>query len=143
MSEIARVRKKIPEIFEPMMVPHLEQIDKMISPGLTILRWTSLNIDAYVDSVTTSVKSLELLIDRAIDIWSIQIEGNLSAIQSTQLCELPENEPWTIEQFVNKTRVRLYDSMYTVQVSLSWLYIFYYIYIQLQVTRVLCNQILL
>ena len=125
------------------MVPHLEQIDKMISPGLTILRWTSLNIDAYVDSVTTSVKSLELLIDRAIDIWSIQIEGNLSAIQSTQLCELPENEPWTIEQFVNKTRVRLYDSMYTVQVSLSWLYIFYYIYIQLQVTRVLCNQILL
>ncbi len=126
-----------------MMVPHLEQIDKMISPGLTILRWTSLNIDAYVDSVTTSVKSLELLIDRAIDIWSIQIEGNLSAIQSTQLCELPENEPWTIEQFVNKTRVRLYDSMYTVQVSLSWLYIFYYIYIQLQVTRVLCNQILL
>ncbi len=107
VSEIARVRKKIPEIFEPMMVPHLEQIDKMISPGLTLLRWTSLNIDAYVDSVTTSVKSLELLIDRATDIWSIQIEGNLTAIQSTQLCELPESEPWTIDQFVNKTRVRL------------------------------------
>ncbi len=88
-----------------MMIPHLERLDEMISPGLTILRWSSLNIEAYVDSVMGSVKSLELLINRAKDIWEVQIEGNLQAIRSTQLCELPENEPWTPDQFISKTQV--------------------------------------
>lgn len=88
-----------------MMSPHLERVDEMISPGLTILRWSSLNIEAYVESVMGSVKSLELLIDRAKDIWELQIEGNLNAIRSTQLCELPENEPWTPDQFISKAQV--------------------------------------
>ena len=105
VSEDVRIRNKVPEIFEPMMVPHLERVDEMVSPGLTILRWTSLNIEAFVDSVTTSLQSLELLIDRARDIWEIQIEGNLKAIQTTQLCVLPESEPWTPDEFVSKTQV--------------------------------------
>ena len=105
VSEDARIRSKVPEIFEPMMFPHLERVDEMVSPGLTILRWTSLNIEAFVDSVTTSLQSLELLIDRASDIWEIQIEGNLKAIQTTQLCVLPGSEPWTPDEFVSKTQV--------------------------------------
>lgn len=105
VMENARVRRKIPELFEPMMVPHLEKVDEMISPGLTILRWTSLNLESYVDSVTVSLQSLELLIDRATDVWEIQIKGNLEAIQNILLCDLPESDPWTPEQFVAKAQV--------------------------------------
>ena len=105
VQEDARVRRKIPELFEPMMVLHLERVDNMISPGLTILRWTSLNLEAFVNSVSSCLKSLELLIDRANDVWKIQINGNLEAIRSTLLCELPESDPWTPEQFTAKTQV--------------------------------------
>ena len=105
VQENVRVRKKIPELFEPMMVPHLERVDEMISPGLTILCWTSLNLEAYVDSVTNCLKSLELLIDRATDVWEIQIKGNLDAIQNTLLCDLPDNEPWTPDQFIARAQV--------------------------------------
>ena len=87
------------------MVPHLERVDEMISPGLTILRWTSLNLESYVESVTGSLQSLELLIDRATDVWEIQIKGNLEAIQNTLLCDLPDSDPWTPEQFIAKTQV--------------------------------------
>lgn len=79
----------------------------MISPGLTVLRWISLNLEAYVDSVVDCLKSLELLIDRGTDLWEIQIKGNLEALQNSLLCDLPENNPWTPDEFVAKTQVNV------------------------------------
>lgn len=105
LNENNRIRGKIPELFEPLMEPHLERIDEMLSPGLSILRWTSLNIRAFTESVHESLKKLELLIDRATDVLEVWIEEELRVIQSTKLCELPDNEPWTVEEFLQKTEV--------------------------------------
>lgn len=105
LSENSRVRGKIPELFEPLMGMHLERVDEMLSPGLSILRWTSLNIRAFTESVHESLKKLELLIDRATDVLQVWIEEELRVMQSTKLCELPENDPWTIEEFLKKTEV--------------------------------------
>ncbi len=99
------VRGKVPENLVPLMTPHYEKIDSMLSPGLVLLSWTSLNLGHYVDSVTASLESLELLIDRAKDMLGIQIEGVLEEIASTLLCDLPGNEPWTLEEFVSKIKV--------------------------------------
>ena len=100
-----RVRAKIPEILVPLMTPHCEKVDEMISPGLSMLRWNSINLTHFSDSVTDALESLELLIDRSKDILDIQIEGVLKDITSTLLCELPGNEPWTIEEFVSRIKV--------------------------------------
>ena len=105
LTENSRIRGKIPELFAPMMEPHLERVDEMISPGLSILRWTSLNIRAFTESVHKSLKELELLIDRARDVWEVWIEAELKVIQNSQLCELPDNEPWTMDEFLQKTEV--------------------------------------
>ena len=105
LNENKRIREKIPELFEPLMEPHLERVDEMLSPGLSILRWTSLNIRAYTESVHKSLKGLELLIDRAKDVLEVWIKKELAVIQNSQLCELPENEPWTIDEFLQKTEV--------------------------------------
>lgn len=105
LNENSRIRGKIPELFAPLMEPHLERVDEMISPGLSILRWTSLNIRAFTDSVHKSLKKLELLIDRARDVWEVWIEAELKMIQNSQLCELPDNEPWTMDEFLQKTEV--------------------------------------
>ena len=105
VEENGRIRGKIPELFAPLMGPHLERVDEVISPGLTLLRWTSLNIGAFVESVQESLKELELLINRASDILEFRIEGVLKEIQATPLCELPDNEPWTMDEFVARTQV--------------------------------------
>ena len=105
LNENSRIRGKIPELFAPLMEPHLERVDEMISPGLSILRWTSLNIRAFTESVHKSLKELELLIDRARDVWEVWIEAELKVIQNSQLCELPDNEPWTMDEFLQKTEV--------------------------------------
>ena len=107
VSENARVRGKIPELFVTLMGPHVEKVDEVISPGLTLLRWTSLNIGSFEDSVYKALEELELLVDRVTNILELRIEGVLQDIQTTPLCELPDNDPWTVHQFVSKTQVRI------------------------------------
>lgn len=99
------IRGKIPEILQPLMVPHCEKVDEMLSPGLTLLPWTSLNLAHFAESCTRSLDNLDLLISRVTDILEIQIEGELRDITSTLLCDLPDNEPWTIEEFISRIKV--------------------------------------
>ena len=118
LNEDKRIRGKIPELFKPLMEPHLEKVDEMLSPGLSILRWTSLNIKAFTESVHKSLQKLELLIDRATDVLEVRIEGELKVIQNSKLCEIPENEPWTVEEFLQKTEVSILLSSGDIKIRL-------------------------
>ena len=105
LEENESIRAQIPDLLFNLMQPHLEMMDETLSPGLTLLRWTSLNIDSYIDSVRISLKELETLIGRAKDILDVRIEGGLNSIKQTVLCELPEGEQWTPQQFMDKVNV--------------------------------------
>ena len=94
------------------MAPHFERVDEALSPGLTMLKWTSLNILAFVESVRSALSDVELLVDRANDILEFRIEGVYKQILSTPICELPENEPWTTDQLLSKARVHAPTHMY-------------------------------
>ena len=43
-----------------------------------------------------------------MDIKSTKIDHNLKEIGSTMLCELPQKAPWTVEEFIQKTKVSTY-----------------------------------
>lgn len=87
------------------MSPHLAKVEAAIDPGLTMLNWTSLSLDAYMDSVYEALMELELLIDRANDLVKFRIEAVLQEMSNTLLCELPSDAPWTIEMFLKNTEV--------------------------------------
>ncbi len=55
VSENSRVRSKIQPAFEQLLKPHLAKVDEAILPGLTSLSWTSLNIDKYLNRITTAL----------------------------------------------------------------------------------------
>ena len=124
VSENARVKGKIPELFLTLLWPQLEKLEEVISPGLTLLSWNSLNIEYFLDTVHKALKELELLVDRACDLLELRIEGVLKEIQATPLCELPDSDPWTVHQFVSKTQVRseCLVATYMVCVNLVGLY---------------------
>ncbi|EDO35603.1 predicted protein [Nematostella vectensis] len=103
LNERERVLGKIPQTFRPLMAPHLAKVEAAIDPGLTMLNWTSLNLDTYVDSVYESLGELELLIDRANDLVAFRIDAVLEEMSSVPLCELPTDTPKTIEQFLKTT----------------------------------------
>ena len=101
--EDQRVRDKIPDLFVPLMVHHLDDLNKVLSPGLTLIRWTSLNLPAFVESALSALSKLELLIDRVVSIHENQLNFVLKEIQTIPLCELPPNETLTVEEFIATT----------------------------------------
>ena len=88
------------------MSPHLAKVDAATEPGLTMLNWTSLNLDTYIDGVYEALGEIELLIDRANDLVKFRIEVVLQEMSTTALCELPTDTPWTTDMFLKNTEVR-------------------------------------
>lgn len=105
IEEDKATRDEIPDLLYNLLVPHLETLDEVLSPGLTLLRWTSLNIGDYVEKVRISLGELKILVHRAKDILDMRIDGNLKKIQSTSLCDLPDLDPWTLEEFTENISV--------------------------------------
>lgn len=105
LEENETVRSHIPDLLYNLMLPHLETVDEVLSPGLTLLQWTSLNISDYIERVSTSLTEFDTLIFRARDILDMRIEGGLTKIAQATLCHLPESEPWTPQEFSDYTNV--------------------------------------
>ncbi|KAK7469850.1 hypothetical protein BaRGS_00036128, partial [Batillaria attramentaria] len=96
LEENKRVRAKIPAAFEQLMGLHLAKVDDVIEPGLTTLSWSSTQISEFVTDVYAALAELELLMDRVHDVTEFRIDAILKDMANTTLCELPEDEPWTI-----------------------------------------------
>lgn len=106
MEENDQVRSKVPEIFELLISLHFEKVDEAISPGLTSLKWNSLDIDSYADSAQQAIDKLGLLIDRVVNILTIRVEQEMKKCSSMFLCEFPDGgDPWTPAQFIQHTEV--------------------------------------
>ncbi len=101
--EDQRIRDKIPELFAPLMIHHLDDLNKALSPGLTLIRWTSLNLPAFIEAALSALSKVELLIDRVISIHENQLNFVLKEMQTIPLCELPLDETLTVEEFISTT----------------------------------------
>ncbi|XP_014347801.2 dynein axonemal heavy chain 5 [Latimeria chalumnae] len=104
LTENSRVRSKIQNICEPLMGPHLAKVDEVLQPGLTFLNWTSLNIEKYLNGISEALAELELLLDRMNDLIEFRVDVVLQEMSTTPLCILPEQEPYTCEEFVQMTK---------------------------------------
>jgi len=105
LQDDKRIRNKISALFADLMAPHIQRLDRVLSPGEKKLTWTSVGIDDYVREVRTMLSELDLLTDRANELVEFRIEVIFREITSTVLCELPSEESWTVEYFVDRTRV--------------------------------------
>ena len=76
-----------------------------ISPGITMLNWNSLNIPSYISNVYSRLREVDLLVKQVNDIRDARIDAVLREISETVFCELPKDDPWTIDEFISKTQV--------------------------------------
>eukprot|EP00111_Clytia_hemisphaerica_P005698 TCONS_00016530-protein len=103
IEERERVQELIPAMFLPMLKPHLNKVEARIAPGLTMLSWNSLKIQDYIKDVHDHLNDLELLNKQVMDIRDARIDSLLHEIITTNLCEVPGDEPWTVEHFEKRT----------------------------------------
>ncbi|KAH0618009.1 hypothetical protein JD844_016916 [Phrynosoma platyrhinos] len=104
LAEYKRVKSKIQAPLHMLMAPHVAKVDEAMQPGMTSLTWTSLNIEKYLQNILDKLADLELLLDRINDLIEFRINAVLQEMSSVPLCNLPEDDPLTCEQFLHMTK---------------------------------------
>lgn len=105
LVENARVREKIPPSFEDLMAPLTSNVDDLLQPGVVSLCWSSTQIERFVANVYRAVGELEVLVTRVNDILEFRVESVLRQMSETELCEIPDEEPKSVDKFLQKTEV--------------------------------------
>jgi dynein heavy chain len=100
LREHARVMAEIHPVATLLLAPHIEDLEKKISPGLYILTWTSMNIDGYLSRVHAGLASLEELINKLNDVLENRVDANLKVVSRTLLIDLPSDRSFSFEDFV-------------------------------------------
>jgi dynein heavy chain, axonemal len=65
-----------------------------------VLTWQSMNIDGYLHRIHLGLQKLDELVSKVNDIIENRIESNIKLISKTSFVDLPDNETFTLEQFV-------------------------------------------
>eukprot|EP00434_Breviolum_minutum_P020388 symbB.v1.2.017981.t1/scaffold1416.1/size119947/1 len=79
----------------------LKEYRRVTQPGLVILTWTSMNIEAYLDEVWKELDRLEQLVLAVNDLMESRIDANLKIVANVLLVNLPEEQELvTLEEFV-------------------------------------------
>ena len=101
ISEYIRIMNKIRPNTKSLLVPHLEDLEYKLRPGMVTLTWTSMNIDGFLHHVHQGNSKLEQLIININDIMENRIENNLKALSKTVLVNLPQDaQTYTLDDFV-------------------------------------------
>lgn len=101
LREYDRIVNKIRPNTKSLLVPHLEDLEYKLRPGMVTLTWTSMNIDGYLHHVHQGLAKLEQLIININDIMENRIENNLKSLSKTVLVNLPQDaQTYTLDDFV-------------------------------------------
>ncbi|XP_023932721.1 dynein heavy chain 5, axonemal [Lingula anatina] len=103
LQEYDGIVARIPHILLPLMQPFRDQVGEALLPGLMALTWNSLNLEAYLSNAYRSMSDLEKLVKQVSDILECRIEAVLAEMGSIALCDLPEDEPITVDEFLKLT----------------------------------------
>lgn len=110
LREYDRIVNKIRPNTKSLLVPHLEDLEYKLRPGMVTLTWTSMNIDGYLHHVHQGLAKLEQLIININDIMENRIENNLKSLSKTVLVNLPQDaQTFTLDDFVEMQEAWIRD----------------------------------
>ncbi|KAK7881267.1 hypothetical protein WMY93_029676 [Mugilogobius chulae] len=116
LQDFHSVLDQIPQALVPLLQTFISDVNSALSPGLTTLTWSSLNAQAFVDSVQRPLLQLKQVCKSVSDILDCRIGRLLQRISSTVLLILPETNPVTPEELLSSTERELNQTA----AKLSW-----------------------
>ncbi|XP_039610084.1 dynein heavy chain 5, axonemal-like [Polypterus senegalus] len=103
LNHYQSVLNRIPSMVHPLMQPFVARVEEALSPGLTMLSWSSLNTDKFIENVYSCLQELEQIVKEMSDILECRIDNVFQAMSSTVLLDLPEDEPMEMHAFYEMT----------------------------------------
>ncbi|XP_077101314.1 dynein axonemal heavy chain 5-like [Siphateles boraxobius] len=107
LREFNTAVRRIPGVLKSPMQPFIRSVKTALYPGLTILSWTSLNIDYFIGCVYKALQELEQVVKVAMDILECRIDSVLKSMCSTHLITLPNDEPVTPDTFLTNAETTI------------------------------------
>jgi dynein heavy chain, axonemal len=101
VKEHGRVMGTIKSIVKPLLKPHIDDLEKKIAPGLSVLSWTSLNVDGFIHLLTRVLARFEELVVKVNDVLAHRVEANLHTVGHMLLISLPADQPFSYDEFVS------------------------------------------
>ena len=87
-----------------LFAPHLNKIKACLDPGMSLINWTCHTWEEFTDKTLNDIDIIKDLVDRANDIYVNRVDKLLESVIHVPLSDLPSEDPWTIEQFVENIR---------------------------------------
>jgi len=100
LNEYDRVVSMVIPVTAMVLRPHFNDMEAELRPGMVTLTWTSMNIDSYKAHVHHGLKRLEQLVGGINDVIEHRIEKNLKVVSRTRLVDLPDDQSFTVDEFV-------------------------------------------
>ncbi|CDI77652.1 hypothetical protein EPH_0029460 [Eimeria praecox] len=101
LDEYQRVSSAVRPVTAGLLQRHLDYFEKQLNPGLNSLTWASLNIEGFLQTATSALEKLDLLVVTVNDIVENRIENNIKSLSETLLVDLPApGEVISLNRFV-------------------------------------------
>ena len=89
LSEYDKVVSKVIPVTAMVLRPHFRDMEYKLRPGMIMLTWTSMNIDAYKSHIHAGLRKLEELVVNINDIIEIYVVGINNNYMLLNTCRRP------------------------------------------------------
>ena len=100
LIEHDRVMSHLIPVVNSLIRAHLEHLSSIISPGLNLLTWQSLNIEQYVTKIQVGIQKFDEVMHKISELVDVRIEKNLRSISKLLLVDISAESTFTLDQFV-------------------------------------------
>ncbi|CAG9138633.1 unnamed protein product [Plutella xylostella] len=100
LEDYVRTVRRVKLEVRPLFLPQVVRLSSLLLPGLRTVTWTSEDWASFIERANAAIKSFDVLVTRVHDIYTNRIIYMLSGMQDVTLITLPEDTPWSMEEFI-------------------------------------------
>ena len=115
LSDYDNICKMVIPVTTSLLAPHINDLEYRLRPGMITLTWTSMNIKQFVGHVREGMHRLEVMVREVNDIIEHRLEKSLKDVSKSLLVELPANESFTLDEFVDKQELKIWSQVKHLQ----------------------------
>ncbi|XP_052132221.1 dynein axonemal heavy chain 5, partial [Frankliniella occidentalis] len=103
VQQFLRTVQRVKLEVRPLFLPQLVRLVALLNPALQSLTWTDAGWEAFCQHTTAAIQKFDVLVTRVHDVYSNRILQVLTSMQKVTLQALPDCDPWSVEEFLEKT----------------------------------------
>ncbi|XP_063235253.1 dynein axonemal heavy chain 5 [Bacillus rossius redtenbacheri] len=103
LKQFLRTTRRVKLEVRPLFLPHLVRVSSLLLPGLHDITWTDPGWKSFCHKTSEAIRDFDVLITRVHDVYTNRILQVLTSMQKVTLQSLPADEPWSVEEFLERT----------------------------------------